>query len=642
MEVACSTQEQVLAELARVAGDAPFLALGQTIFWDEPMKGGVVQRAAELGFPRRLVAGVHDTDYFAKLSGAKDRHGYAALPHNDTTTKDLWSAAAEFSTLFGSETVVTRDILQKSGVNLKRIERHRPHALDELTEAWGWRGLASFDHRQTITAETPLREMFGTLFETLEWAVKSTLEAIQGQNRVEADKNATHLLDIACDASDQATSLAAYYRHILPDLYRMIAGAEVEATVTTELLRFNSRTAHLPRFELVDFFLREPRARHAYNETVHGTEVYELDRFGTGALPFEVVVPGHGRGTLRLGNRGLVITTPKPLFASLKKPIRSIGELAEVLERKFGPNCVLLGKALTLIGMLSREFVFVFHSGASMYVKQSRRLHDGLRELGWTEPFNPILRVSYSPWDALGASCSWLKLPGPLARAFCTDELCSPSFSGRWREVSRQQQAVLDELSALRGPIELIRYLANQIPGAWETLQNDHERAHGRMEKLNGELNAIRAQKREVAQRQYQLRKQRNELEHEKGRHWRAFLFDNEPTPDAILERQKLVAQIDATVAEITEVKRQWHALQLQQDMLVASPDVLEAQRTYRNIELEAELKRASLIRDAVIVTRGLKRAGLRPAAWWFPLVCPDGTWFRQTMKDAEYSLEAL
>jgi len=645
MEVACSTQEQVLAELQRVAGDAPFLALGQTIFWDEPLKGGIVQRAAELGFPRRLVAGIHDTDYFAKLSGAKGETGYRALPHNDTTTKDLWSAAAEFSMLFGSETVINREILTKAGASLKRIERNRPHALDELTEAWGWRGVASLDHRQIITAETPLRDLFGTLYSTLEWAVNSTVDLVAGSNTESSRAQADRLLGMACDASDRpGQSLAAYYQAMLPELYRFVAGddVEVEATATTELLRFNATTAHLPRFEIVDMFIRDKRACAAYNETVQGTEVYALDRFGTGAIPFELVVPGHGRGTIRLGNRGLVIMTPKPLFASLKKPLTSIHDLAEVVERKFGPDCVLVGKALTLIGMLAREHVFVFHKGASSYVTHSKHLHDRLRELGWTGHLNPILRVEYRTWDSLNNTCSWFKLPPPLARTFGAEELCSPSFRSRWRDVVREQSDLVEELSHLRGPLELIRYLATKLPGAWESLARDHEQAHDRMAQLHSDLEEIKRRKVALADQNKIAKKLRNDLEHEKGRHWRAEIFEREPLPEALAHRSHLIEQIQATWEESTRLRAAWRELQLEQDMLVSSAEVQDAQRTYRNIELEAELKRVALVRDAVIVSKGLPRAGLRPSAWWFPIVCPSGQWFRQTMHDAEYSLQPL
>ncbi|MER3466996.1 MAG: hypothetical protein C4340_07985, partial [Armatimonadota bacterium] len=58
-----------LEELARRAPGVPLLALGQTVFWDEPMKALVIRAAQDLGLSLELVAGVHDTDYFAKLPG---------------------------------------------------------------------------------------------------------------------------------------------------------------------------------------------------------------------------------------------------------------------------------------------------------------------------------------------------------------------------------------------------------------------------------------------------------------------------------------------------------------------------------------------------------------------------------------------
>ncbi|MBI3721802.1 MAG: hypothetical protein HY248_04540, partial [Fimbriimonas ginsengisoli] len=80
--------DHALGELARLAPDAPLLSCGQTVFWDEPMKVGVALAAARLKKPRRFVAAVHDTDYFAKHPGGKPRPGrFRALPHNDTTTR---------------------------------------------------------------------------------------------------------------------------------------------------------------------------------------------------------------------------------------------------------------------------------------------------------------------------------------------------------------------------------------------------------------------------------------------------------------------------------------------------------------------------------------------------------------------------
>ena len=177
MEEFCRSQSEALAELERTAPGAPFLALGQTVFWDEPLKAGVVQASRRLGYDRKFVSGIHDTDYFAKYAHSELKSGFAAMPHNDTTTKALWSAAGEFAALFGSETVVSRETLASAGGKVARVSRRRPGYLDEITEAWGWRGIVSYDRGLLTTAEKPMRRLFDTVYSTFEWAVAASLVA---------------------------------------------------------------------------------------------------------------------------------------------------------------------------------------------------------------------------------------------------------------------------------------------------------------------------------------------------------------------------------------------------------------------------------------------------------------------------------
>jgi hypothetical protein len=644
-----SSVESTLAELQAVAPDAPFLALGQTVFWDEPMKAGILHKSQELGYQRRLVAGVHDTDYFAKHAGKGDHVKYKALPHNDTTTRDLWSAVGEFSTLFGSETVVTRDALAAAGARLRKVARSRPTAIDEATEAWGWRGIVSLSDETVVAAEVPLNEVFPVLRETLFWALDTTKARVNAKDQQAAEARIDQLKTLLCELADgePGMTVSRYYQKILPHLYRLCSDCDIDidVTATTELLRFNPDTVRLPRFDIARSFVevetREEACR-AYDQAIEGSEIYELARFGSGAIPFDLVIPGKGRGTLRIGRRGAVVMTPKPQFLSFRKPLRSMEELAKAIADKFGPNCVLVGKAVTLIGMLAREFVFVFHEGASAYVKRSRRLFGALAEHGCDLKLNPILRVRYDAWDALSNCCSWLKLPEPFQRPFGVEELCSPSFSARWREVGARQKALLVELGQLKRPIDLIRYLDSTVSGCWSALAAEYEGLHSQLDQLMLRVESIKKERYAAIGLLRELRSRRVASEVAKGSQFRSRIFEREPTPEDLAMRARLTSSVEQIIEQIASTKAIVRTLLQQQDDVVKDPAVIAIHERRRAIELEAELKRLSMAREAVINSDGLELASRRPSAWWFPIVCPGGKWFRSTIDRAVCYLEPL
>jgi hypothetical protein len=642
--------EAALAELQEVAPDAPFLALGQTVFWDEPMKAGILLKSLELGYSRRLVAGVHDTDYFAKHAGKGEDGKYRAVPHNDTTTRDLWSAVGEFSTLFGSETVITREALAAAGLNLRKVARSRPAALDEATEAWGWRGIVAVSDESAVAAEVPLRELFPVLRDTFFWAVDTTKARVNpwdpaGVGRDAAEKLKTLLCDLA--DHDPTMTVSRYYQKLLPELYRYCSDSSVDIDVsaTTDLLRFNTETFRLPRFDIVRCFVDEEtreEACRAYDEALEGSEMYGLARFGTGAIPFDLFIPGHGRGTLRIGRRGAVIMTPKPVFLSFKKPLCSLDALAAAITAKFGPDCVLVGKAVTLIGMLAREFVFVFHEGASSYVDRSRQLFQKLARDGCPLDLHPILRVRYNAWDALAKCCSWLRLPEPLQRPFGVEELCAPSFAGRRREVGEQQKALLAHLGALRRPIDLIRYLDQTCGGCWSALAAEYEQLHNRLDGLTREVAAIKDERMSAIRLLRDCKRRRVEAERAKGEHFRARIFERDATPEDLIERERLTHAVEDAIEQVRSTKLIIRSLLQSQTELVSAAEVIAVHERRRAIELEAEIKRLGMAREAVIASKGLSLANRRPSAWWFPIVCPGGTWFRATIDECQCYLEPL
>lgn len=650
MESNCKPLGEVLEELGRLAGDAPFLALGQTVFWDEPMKAGVALAARRLGKSRRLIAGVHDTDYFAKLPSGPRRPGqFRALPHNDTTTRGLWSAAGEFSALFGSETVVTRDLLVQGGLRVDRLTQARPGFLDEATEAWHWKGIVSLDENAPITADVPLKQLMPELRATLDWALDHSVSILAGQGREMAQALADELKAAFCEASEAPDqTVSDFYERLLPVLYDFSASARVpmETTRTSHLLRFNTETCGLPRFELTGLFLGHTTrevARAAYDEAIKDAPgLYELARFGTGAIPFDLVIPGIGRGTIRVGHRGVVINTPNPQFLTLRTPLKSIQEFAELVEGKFGPHCVLVGKAVALIGMLAREHVFVFHEGASGYVKHSRRMHQILAEKGHRLAIHPILRIRYDAWSAMEVSCSWMRLPEMLQRPFGTEELCAPSLAARWRDVGKEQERLLARLGRLRRPVELIGFLDETHGGAWKSLAAEYASLHARLAALERDLAAVRERRRALYAEIQALKLTRVAAEEAKGNHWRNRIFEKNPTEEDFAERERLSKAVDDAIHARLVAETRVHELRREQNDLVNDPQVVKIHERRRSIELEAELKRLRLIRSAIVASKGLEKANLRPSAWWFRLVCPDGLWFRETVDSAQYYLEPL
>ena len=650
METVCLTLPEVLRELQTASGDAPFLALGQTVFWDEPMKAGVVDRARKLGFPREFVSGIHDTDYFAKLPGGKRKPGkFQTFPHNDTTTRGLWSAAAEFSSLFGSETVISRESLLSAGLRMAAVARARPNFLDEATEAWGWRGVVSLDDNPPIAAEVPLAPLIAELMKAFDWAVDDSLDSLVGEGQKHARKLAEDLRAEVCNQSDSASTLSDFYQILLPVFSEFAVGRHVEqqVTATTELLRFNTKTCGSIRFRTVDLFVNsETRsiARAAYDEAIRSSSgLYELGRFGTGAIPFDLIIPGLGRGTIRLGTRGAVINTPKPQFLSFKKPLTGVDELAALVESKFGPNCVLVGKAVALIGMLAPEFVFMFHEGASAYVKHSRRLHQLLGErLDANLRMNPILRIKYRTWDALSVSCSWLRLPEPFRNPFGTEELCAPSFAKRWREIAHEQESLLTAISTLRRPVDLIQFLDKRLGGSWQRLAEEYSDLQVQMSYLQSQIEAIRQRRFSLYDRRRELSQSYDRVQREMGDHFRAVIFEKSPSISDMEKRAGFIAELERLRHERSQERSEVANLRSRQQALLHDPTVQRVHDRRRAIELEAELKRLRLVRQAIVSSKGLRSAAFRPSAWWFPLVCPDGLWYRETVESAEYYLEPL
>jgi len=205
--------------------EIPFLALGQTVFWDEPTKA-VWRRLLDSHIPgAKMIAGVHDTDYFAKTSAhVGTDQKFVALPHDDGRTRDLWSAAGELSSLFGSESVPTRAMYLSHKVPFDWLSKSYPGGRNALyaqkTEAWGWRGIVHTESHSIIAHDIPVKDIQAALMEQLDWGFAESLACLddEGSRHRGAELAATvrgWLLEFLETCSDSCR-LSELYQTLLP------------------------------------------------------------------------------------------------------------------------------------------------------------------------------------------------------------------------------------------------------------------------------------------------------------------------------------------------------------------------------------------------------------------------------------------
>jgi len=653
----------------------PFLALGQTALWDEPAKA-VWRRLLDLFLPQaELVAGVHDTDYFAKtVAHLGSDQKYIALPHDDGKTRDLWSAAGEMSALFGSESVPTRALFEKHGVPFDQLANAYPGGKDAFyqdeTTAWGWRGIVSTESHDVIAHDVPILEIKDALLAQMDWAFGQSLAGLEDPaTRARAAQTAATVRGwvseflLTCDTNCRLSDL---YQSLLPRFYALLLGAEpthFTATASTELFLFTPDTCDRPRFHLLSVFLNpqtRKKACTAYNRAVEGSGIYPLSNFDEGALPFDVVIPGRGRGTLRLTAEGIVIDThPAPLV--LPGAPTTNAELAQTLQQTFGEYVVLVGKAVTLVDMLACEFLVVFHETASGYTTRTQNMNARLGEL--CPALYPIVRLSYPTWDALAVVPpeTMFRLPPHLAATFGAETLAAPDFARRWRTVLDEQRRVLSIVRGLHKPRALMHYLETRDRECWCERQAEYEAALGVLKDVAAKSDTLAARMDEHQQELAMWKNEHQALEHRKGEDWRANVQplreklhqaqqngeDGESISRSINRQLALRAtafdeplglcreRMEATRFMLGEFRRQ-------RRLLERSQDAVQAREILTRLTTQAQMARLGLVRDAHLTIDGLEHTHLRPTSWWLPFVDPSGRWFEAITEGTRARLEYL
>ena len=643
----------VLRGLRAEHPNTPFLALGQTVWWDEPMKAALRVLLDAAGLGGQMVLGVHDTDYFAKAHmQLPPGERYALLPHNDGSTRDLWSAAGEISQFMGSECFPTRHALTKHGVPFQWLANKKGDSrqtfIDDITGAWGWRGLVFAGSADTVVNELRLEDVIPGIRRMLEWGFDGTVSAIESTDVVPHARRLSQRLVEACCAccrNSPETTLTHLYATMFPQLLEELMGRPMTGftvTSTSELLRFSPETAGLPRFEFLDLFLRpstRQTAVQAYNQAIAGTEIYGLDKFGLGALPFDVVVPGQGRGTLRITLRAVHIETRQPIRIRIARPIECVADLAGVLSDHLGDRVVLVGKAVALISMLAREFIFVFNEAGSMYVHRTRQMNAELKARGIPVDVHPILRLHYQTLDAAEGIPTVIRLPEPFRGPFGAQSLPMAQLSARWRKVVEEQEALLGALSAIRGTRNLLDYLGHLEPGRWVCLRSEYERLMTELRRHRELVEPVAQQVRGLYETVAGLRARIAAAEQEMSRHFRSV---SEWTAAEKVRRADFVSRLADLHARRRAALSKVRDLKARRLELERSDEVRRLRSRVEEISIAAEMARLRLVRDALLTVEGLPHTDHRPCSWWIPMVDPSGAWFQRVVETAHAYTEPL
>jgi len=667
--------EKALSAIKSAHPGAKFFAFGQTVFWDEPMKS-VLLPMLDAYYPEgAILAGAHDADYFGRCAGFLRTERFVTCEHNDGPTRDMWAAVGEMAALFGGEVVPTHAALESAGVSFRRLRQVEGRPYDELirecTTAWGWRAVVEAGRAHAVFHDIATDDVKLHLRNLIEWALGRTLSQVEGPDAEKRKAVASRILEEFEQQSEKPEfkSLSALYQSLWPRLYGLVSGHEtrrLSVSSTFDLFRFNRQTCSRPRFRIVDLFLQPETSavcRAAYSAAVAGTGIYPLERFGPGALPCELVVPGRGRGLIVIDEKRLIVRTSPEIVVDLPRPPRSASELADAVEAALGPNVALIGKAVIFAYMITSEFVFVLNEKGSVYVASTKKFGAKLKEAGIDGRLCPILRLRHHTWDSLKGVPVRLKLPEHLAAGFGAPSIEASDFAARWRDVVREQSALMDKLHSVQSPRDMMRMLAQGGSNEWRDklgayeaaqhkllcIQRDARCLKQRAETLKAEwrlakaaLPALYALRGKVSRLVKPLRRKLLELERAGAPETEIGPIREELNCYADAELPQIDAQIVALTKRIEELRAQRaHAVQSFRN-LEKGTVARECRRIVASLGLEINVARLRLASRAFRITRGLPYSDARPTAWWLPVVDPSGRWFRNVIASTELTVEPM
>jgi len=365
--------------------------------------------------------------------------------------------------------------------------------------------------------------------------------------------------------------------------------------------------------------------------------MYGLEEFGEGAIPFDLIVPGRGRGTLRILDREVRAEFSRaPLSIRTDERVCFIEDLAALVEDAVGPEAAIAGKALLGPVMFCSEAILVLHEGASAYVPRTRLWLSRLNSSCGSLRTYPILRLRQHAYDALSAAQTPLRLPEHLAAAFGKPQVSAAEFGRRWQAVLGEQERLLERLSQARSVSALLAIVAEQNGGPWREVAADLEAARELLRETGAQIRERLTKLADIRCAERRARRRRAEVEKRSGELRAREQEGGDP------EAREALRQLLGVMSD--EIRcREARRAELRQEIadLAHSPRVRAARERIGEITAQAERERLTLARRALLV-RHMEVGDRRPTSWWFGVVDPSGAWFEEAVRRAEVYLQDL
>lgn len=455
-------------------------------FWDAQLKTILAEKLKNIEFWQL----VHDVDYVSKIRDSIPYEnyggdGYATVPHNSTFTLDIWTAAFEIMSLFGGEIIIDPFELRNHQYPWKVIIKRRPKVVDKMTEAFGWRGIVNIANNNIIAGEIRPRNLEDEIKKMVEFAITNTKEVISYCQ----DLNFRPLYVIQETLTNNGLILKdASLKAFRQSLKLMSDGIpeNIKLGSSSEFLRFNTNTCYKSRFQILDIFINpetKDLALEAYNKALEGTTIAEVNKFGEGAIPFDLYIPAIGRSTIHIIDKELYITSginhKKVVAAFNWKGKPSLYNIAEEVEKHFGPNVSLVGKAIVLPLMLLNEFPIVLNERGSSYFPYVHKLYDNLKKQNIHLKLHPVIRTVFNSLDAIRILKNKVLFKLPEHLVFVSGEkfIDATTLAVRWRSWVAKASSIYNDLLTERSPEKILQLIISYCleEKQWVTIYREYK-----------------------------------------------------------------------------------------------------------------------------------------------------------------------